>query len=357
MAGKISMVLPYTVDVNAPLVVHAPETLLMEGDKNANIFEIKVMDGDQPEDLTGYTVAGSFTRQDGGEVDITGTIEGNVVKATLNEYSYAVAGTFGAYVQLINAAEEIRRTILLVAGYVQPRGHGPIIDTGKPIASLDDIIAQLETMKTVTAETQASKEAADIAASKANAAASHAPYVGVNGNWYVWDTAISKYRDTNVKATGEPGTDGITPVVSATVTTGEPGTQASVTVSGTVENPIFNFVIPRGDTGAVDGVDYYTGTPAPLGTASPGTANGLSRGDHVHPFPIVLSDTEPEVRPALWLNSDPWGTNAAVATMMLEDDETGSDVQIEVDGEDYAVTNTNLGDPESGAYGVTTEEE
>ena len=41
------------------------------------------------------------------------------------------------------------------------------------------------------------------------------------------------------------------PTISiGTVTTGEPGTPASVTNSGTNTNAVLNFVIPRGNTGA-----------------------------------------------------------------------------------------------------------
>jgi hypothetical protein len=48
---------------------------------------------------------------------------------------------------------------------------------------------------------------------------------------------------------GEDGKDGATPNITATVSTGEAGTQASVTKTGTLENPVFNFVIPKGERG------------------------------------------------------------------------------------------------------------
>lgn len=47
------------------------------------------------------------------------------------------------------------------------------------------------------------------------------------------------------------GDDGDTPNFSiGTVTTGEPGTPAVVTITGTPSNPVLNFTIPKGDTGA-----------------------------------------------------------------------------------------------------------
>lgn len=50
--------------------------------------------------------------------------------------------------------------------------------------------------------------------------------------------------------TGPAGADGITPLISiGTVTTGAPGTEASVTITGTPPAYVFNFVIPQGPTG------------------------------------------------------------------------------------------------------------
>ena len=51
-------------------------------------------------------------------------------------------------------------------------------------------------------------------------------------------------------ATGATGEAGITPLISiGTVTTGQPGTEASVTITGTPPAYVFNFVIPQGPTG------------------------------------------------------------------------------------------------------------
>lgn len=58
-------------------------------------------------------------------------------------------------------------------------------------------------------------------------------------------------EDGSPGSNGEPGTDGKSATIEiGTVTTGEPGTQASVTNSGTKNAAVFNFVIPRGEKGA-----------------------------------------------------------------------------------------------------------
>lgn len=52
-------------------------------------------------------------------------------------------------------------------------------------------------------------------------------------------------------ATGPTGEAGETPTLTiGTVTTGEPGTDASATITGTAPNYILNLTIPRGTTGA-----------------------------------------------------------------------------------------------------------
>ncbi len=77
---------------------------------------------------------------------------------------------------------------------------------------------------------------------------------------------------------GDKGNTGATPVITATATTLSAGSSATVTKSGTAENPTFAFGIPKGDkgdTGASAGfgtptatIDSNVGTPSVTVTAS-----------------------------------------------------------------------------------------
>lgn len=67
--------------------------------------------------------------------------------------------------------------------------------------------AQSASTSASAAGTSASNAAA--AASKAEAAVVHGPYIGANGNWYVYDFTTQQYTDTNVKAQGPQGPQGI----------------------------------------------------------------------------------------------------------------------------------------------------
>ena len=75
------------------------------------------------------------------------------------------------------------------------------------------------------------------------------PYIGANGNWYVWDTNTGAYVDSGVDAS-------ITVSVGTTSTL-PAGSSATVTNSGTGTDPVLNFGIPKGDTGAA-GADGYS---------------------------------------------------------------------------------------------------
>lgn len=94
------------------------------------------------------------------------------------------------------------------------------------------------------------------------------PYVGDNGNWYIGADDTGK---PSRGAKGEPGTDGVTPTFGIeSVETGEPGTDAEVTMTGDTPNHGLKFVIPRGNKG--DKGD--TGSPGAKGDKGEPGAKG-----------------------------------------------------------------------------------
>lgn len=73
------------------------------------------------------------------------------------------------------------------------------------------------------------------------------PYVGENGNWYIGANDTGK---PSRGAKGDKGSPGVTPTFGIeSVETGEPGTDAEVTMTGDAPNHGLRFVIPRGDKG------------------------------------------------------------------------------------------------------------
>jgi len=96
---------------------------------------------------------------------------------------------------------------------------------------------------------------------------------------------------------GANGINGVTPSFAiGNVTTGAAGSSASVSATATNggANVTLDLTIPRGDPGTSGSngtngtsITLSDGTPANLGTASPGTSNLGARADHVHSLPVI----------------------------------------------------------------------
>lgn len=103
----------------------------------------------------------------------------------------------------------------------------------------------------------------------------HPPYIGENGDWFVWDTQTSAFVDSGIDAS-------IT-VTIADVTMLAYGTAPYITNTGTSTDPIFHLFIPRAagitsitKTGTSGLVDTYTVTFQDGNTATFTVTNGKS---------------------------------------------------------------------------------
>lgn len=103
----------------------------------------------------------------------------------------------------------------------------------------------------------------------------HPPYIGANGDWYVWDTVTSDFVDSGIDAS-------IT-VQIADVTMLAYGAAPYITNSGTSTDPVFHLFIPRAagitsitKTGTSGLVDTYTITFQDGNTTTFTVTNGKS---------------------------------------------------------------------------------
>lgn len=117
------------------------------------------------------------------------------------------------------------------------------------------------------------KEQAKNEADRAEAYSVNVPYIGENGNWWVWDTSQGAYVDSGVDAS-------IT-IRIADITMLEPDATPRVTNSGTSTDPIFHLFIPRGKgissiakTNTSGLVDTYTITFSDGATTTYNITNG-----------------------------------------------------------------------------------
>lgn len=93
--------------------------------------------------------------------------------------------------------------------------------------------------------------------------------------------------DTGIVAEGQDGNDGSAATVDVgTVTTGAPGTRASITNSGTTSAAVFNFTIPRG----ADGTNGTNGTDGDDGASISASTVAITGGHR-----LTISSTDPQV--------------------------------------------------------------
>lgn len=116
-------------------------------------------------------------------------------------------------------------------------------------------------------------EQAQASADRAEAYSINVPYIGRNGNWWVWNTTTGAYVDSGVDAS-------IT-VSIADITMLEPTDTPRVTNTGTDTDPIFHLFIPRGKgiasiskTSTSGLVDTYTITYSDGATTTFSVTNG-----------------------------------------------------------------------------------
>lgn len=121
---------------------------------------------------------------------------------------------------------------------------------------------------------QSASDAADSAA-EAGAWSAHPPYIGANGNWYVYNTTTEAYVDSGIDASITVAIQDITmlPTTSAPY----------VTNTGTSTDPVFHLFIPMGvgissieKTGASGLTDTYTITFTDESTTTFQIVNGKS---------------------------------------------------------------------------------
>ena len=108
--------------------------------------------------------------------------------------------------------------------------------------SIHDAISEINNESVAAKEyAESQKNSAKYYAELAAAWSEHPPYIGPNGNWFVYDTSTKKFKDSGIDADRTLTIKDITML-------GENESPA-VTNTGTVSDPIYHLFIPRGKTG------------------------------------------------------------------------------------------------------------
>ena len=303
------ILMPYTVHLDHTLRVTPLNTLFAKGDSAAHRFELTILRAGVQDDLTGCTVFCKFYRMaDSTVVSVPGNVEGGKAVVALPSACYDYIGRFALTISIKNGDEET--TVFYGDGYMHGQradtaisGEYIIYDIDTLIEKIAEIDAATQAANTATenANTAASnantaRDAANTAASTANTAANNAntakdaanAAAGKINNMTVSATPIETGTATAALSTvdghyhlalGLPNGDtGATPQISVQVQTGAAGSEASVSVSGTAENPVIHLTIPRGDTGDIGALTINGKSPDGSGavTLEMGDIDGLS---------------------------------------------------------------------------------
>ena len=307
--------MPYTVQLDSTLRVTPLNTLFSKGDSAAHRFELTILSAGVQEDLTGCTVMRKFYRMaDSTVVSKPGSVEDGKAVAVLDAACYDYIGRFALTISIKKGEEET--TVFYGDGYMHGQRADTAISGGYIIYDINTLLEKIaeidaatqaantatENANTAASNANTARDAANTAASTANTAATNAntakdaanaAAVKIN-NMTVSATPVSTGTATAALSTvdghyhlalGLPkGDTGATPQISVQVHTGAAGSEASVSVTGTAENPVIHLTIPRGDTGAIENLTIngkptengtITLTAADLGAASAESVNQL----------------------------------------------------------------------------------
>lgn len=235
-----------TFDLNmipdsSPVVVHVNQY-----DVGAGRLQAALYSGDTAyTPASGATVQIQGTKADGHGFIYNASFSGNMVTANVTEQMTAAAGPVRCQI-VVTEGTNITGTFVFILD-VQKSG----LPADTDMSESDYTLVQ---------------EMIDAAV----AATTSPPYIGANGNWWIFNVSTGQYVDSGVDAS-------IT-VQIADITMLEPGATPYVTNTGTDTDPVFHLFIPRGAIGAAGTaagfgtptatVDSGTGVPSVTVTAS-----------------------------------------------------------------------------------------
>ena len=207
-----------TFDLNlipnsAPVVIHVDQYDHGDGRLIAKLYNGSIA----YTPAAGATAMVQGTKPDKHGFDYSATISGNTVTMDLTEQMSIVAGR--VCVQVVITEGSTRTGSFVFFLDVQPSALPADTDlSASDYQLVEDLLEEAQAINT------------------------HFPYIGANGNWWYWDKDAGAYVDSGVDAS-------ITITIGNTSTL-PAGSSATVTNSGTSTDPVFNFGIPKGDTGA-----------------------------------------------------------------------------------------------------------
>lgn len=139
------------------------EPLAYPGNANAHGWRVTVYNNGWPADLSGHTITAYFKRPDGNVVLVRGTVNNNVATVVLPAEVYALTGLVKAAMDA-SISGEGTTPLSGISFTIRENLTGDIIDPGEVIpATLEDLLAEIDAMRTATAAANTAAAAAEAA--------------------------------------------------------------------------------------------------------------------------------------------------------------------------------------------------
>lgn len=271
--------------------------------KAAHELRIAVTSGGKPVDMDGASVLLNLILPDGISTTADGSIEAGACIAMLPPLCYQRGETRGVLLLQFGTQAAIPVYAFVLRCFEDLTDA--FADPDHVIPSLAELLAQLDAAKDAAKAAEDGASAANAAAGAADAAAGNATAAAQSAN-NAASAATTAAQTANAAAArldgmtataeglpagsaptvsvttgddgakrldfgipnGEKGDTGVTPQLTVTAKTGEPGTQVQLVQGGTAEEPTITLTIPRGDTGSIEGLTINGKVPDASGNVT-----------------------------------------------------------------------------------------
>lgn len=183
-----------TQSINLNLIPGAvpPRIKVSQYDYGSRTLQFTLYNGTTTFTQAGLSARIQGTKPDGKGFSYDATYGSGIVTADITRQMTACAGA-------------VICELVIVDGSNNELGTGNfILDVEAAALSEDTDISETEIPAIIDAA-EANAERAEAAAESAEAASAHAPYIGENEHWYVWDSDDEQYVDSGVDAEGVDG--------------------------------------------------------------------------------------------------------------------------------------------------------
>lgn len=254
------------IDLDKPICEKNVGLVMGSGDENANTFTVSVKRGGKMVDLSGCTVTGYLIMPNDETLRITGSVKDGKASVTVPKSGYVYDGSFQLAIKTVVSGKE--NTVAIFVGQNARTTTENISDGEKLIYGVKDILNMIDSMEQAETDAKAAATSANNAAASANGAASKAntatsnanaattaannaaqaattaagnantattnannaagaanqaagraetvasksPYIGDNGNWYVYDVEKGAFVDSGLPSRGIPGQGAVSTV-------------------------------------------------------------------------------------------------------------------------------------------------